>query len=146
MKKLFCLAVLGMMMVQAAFAQPQNERRDEKIKAYRAAVFTQVLNLTSEEAEAFWPIYNDFLDKKDDMNIKPGKDLDSMTDAELEEQLKRHFENRQREIDLEKEMVQKLRKVLPIRKLAKLPRAEREFRESVVKKAKEARENRRGKN
>jgi hypothetical protein len=63
-----------------------------------------------------------------------------MSDAEVEEQLKRHFELKQREIDLEREAYQKLRKVLPLRKIAKIPMAEREFRESLVKKLQEVRE------
>ncbi len=66
-----------------------------------------------------------------------------MSDAEVEEQIKLHFEQQQRELDLEKEVFQKLRKVLPLRKIAKLPQAEREFRESLLKKLQEAREQRR---
>jgi hypothetical protein len=65
-----------------------------------------------------------------------------MSDAEVEEQIKRHFDLKQRELELEKEAYQKLRKVLPLRKVAKLPAAEREFRESLIKKLQEARERR----
>jgi hypothetical protein len=67
-----------------------------------------------------------------------------MTDAEVEEQIKRHFEKKQRELDLEKELYQKLRKVLPVRKIVKLPAAEREFREALVKRLQENRDKKRG--
>lgn len=123
-------------------AQPDPEKREARLAAFRAEVFTRVLNLTPEEAQAFWPVYNEFSDKREQaqQELRPAKQLDQMSDAEVEDQIKRHFEMKQREIDLEKEAYQKLRKVLPIRKIAKLPMAEREFRESLVKKLQEARE------
>ncbi len=125
-----------------AQAQVDPEKRDARLAAYRAEVFTRVLNLTPEEAQGFWPVYNEFSDKREQaqQELRPSKQLDQMSDAEVEEQIKRHFEMKQRDIDLEREAYQKLRKVLPIRKIAKLPMAEREFRESLVKKLQEFRE------
>lgn len=126
-------------------AQPNAERRSERVQALRIAIFTEVLQLTPEEAQGFWPIYNEYLDKREALvqQYRPAKQLDAMSDAEVEEQIKLHFEQQQRELDLEKEVFQKLRKVLPLRKIAKLPQAEREFRESLLKKLQEAREQRR---
>ena len=125
-----------------AQAQVDPEKREARLAAFRAEVFTRVLNLTPEEAQNFWPVYNEFSDKREQaqQELKPAKQLDQMSDAEVEEQIKRHFEMKQRDIDLEREAYQKLRKVLPLRKIAKLPMAEREFRESLVKKLQEARE------
>jgi len=125
-----------------AQAQVDPEKREARLAAFRAEVFTRVLNLTPEEAQGFWPVYNEFTDKREQsqQELRPGKQLDQMSDAEVEEQLKRHFELKQREIDLEREAYQKLRKVLPLRKIAKIPMAEREFRESLVKKLQEVRE------
>jgi demethoxyubiquinone hydroxylase (CLK1/Coq7/Cat5 family) len=60
-----------------------------------------------------------------------------MNDAEVEEQIKKHFERQTKELDLERELYQKLRNILPARKIAKLPMAERLFRESLVRKVKE---------
>lgn len=123
-------------------AQVDPEKREARLAAFRAEVFTRVLNLTPEEAQNFWPVYNEFTDKREQaqQELKPAKQLDQMSDAEVEEQIKRHFEMKQRDIDLEREAYQKLRKVLPIRKIAKLPMAEREFRESLIKRLQEARE------
>jgi len=128
--------------VLATMAQAQPENREARLAAFRAEVFTRVLQLTPEEAQNFWPIYNELADKREQtqQELRPGKQLDQMSDAEVEDQIKRHFEMKQREIDLEREAYQKLRKALPIRKIAKLPMAEREFRESLVKKLQEARE------
>lgn len=117
------------------------DKRDERLKAYRVAIFTEVLRLTSDEAQGFWPVYNEYQEKRDKLqdDLRPKKQLDAMSDNEVEDQVKRHFELRQRELDLEKDLYQNLRKVLPLRKIAKLPAAEREFRERLLIKLQEAR-------
>lgn len=145
MKHLILLAVFTLGASAALLAQPNAERRNERVQALRIAIFTEVLQLTPEEAQGFWPVYNEYLDKREALvqQYRPAKQLDAMSDAEVEEQIKRHFEQQQRELDLEKEVFQKLRKVLPLRKIAKIPQAEREFREALLKRLQEAREQRR---
>jgi hypothetical protein len=144
MKHILLTALLIGAFGATAQAQDPAGEREDRIAAYRVAVFTRVLKLTGAEAEGFWPVYNEHQAKKEELQKKqkPSKQIDAMTDAEVEEYLKQFFENRQRELDLEKETAQKLRKVLPIRKIAKLPVAEREFREELVQRLKEARERR----
>ncbi len=128
----------------AAQAQPTPERRDERLKAFRVAVFTEVLRLTPEEAQGFWPIYNEYVENRERMleSLRPQKQLEAMNDTEVEETIKRHFEIRQRELDMEKELFQKLRRVLPPRKIARMPIAERAFRERLVERLQETRERR----
>lgn len=140
---LFLLCCLGLH--TAVLAQPGNpEARGERIQSYRIAVFTEVLRLTPEEAQGFWPVYNGYMDKREALQdqYKPAKQLDAMSDAEVEDQIKRHFEKQQKDLDLEKTLYQDLRKVLPLRKIARLPNAERQFRESLLKKMQEAKERR----
>lgn len=48
----------------AAFAQSDNGKR-ERIESFRVAYFTRQLNLTPEESQRFWPVYNAYrADKK----------------------------------------------------------------------------------
>lgn len=144
MRHFLCTVLMVSVFGTLAQAQVDPEKREARLAAFRAEVFTRVLNLTPEEAQNFWPIYNEYTDRREQaqQDLRPGKQLDQMSDAEVEDQIKRHFEMKQRELDLEREAYQKLRKVLPLRKIAKLPLAEREFRESLVKKLQEARERR----
>lgn len=144
MKQLFSSILTCCIFCAAASAQPDPDKQGERIAAYRVAVFTEVLNLTAEEAQGFWPLFNDFQSKREQLQkqLKPSKQLESMNDAEVEEYLKKYFELKQQEVDLEKDLAQKLRKVLPVRKIAKLPVAEREFRERLVAKLKEIKERR----
>lgn len=142
MKHFLITALIVSGLATVAQAQVDPEKREARLAAFRAEVFTRVLNLSPEEAQNFWPIYNEYTDKREQaqQELRSPKQLDQMSDAEVEEQIKRHFEMKQRELELEREAYQKLRKVLPLRKIAKLPAAEREFRESLVKKLQEARE------
>ncbi len=144
MKYLMLIGLLLCVGASTVSAQPKQEARAEKIKAYRVAVFTEILNLSSEEAQGFWPIYNEYLDKRETLQkeLKMTRQIDGMNDNEVEDYIKKYFELRNKELDLEKDLTQKLRKVLPLRKIAKIPVAEREFREALVQKLQEAREKR----
>jgi len=144
MKKLMLIAILVNVCTSMALAQIDPDKRDERLAAYRAEVYSRVLRLTGEEAQGFWPVYNDFLDRREQIQneFNTTKQEDQMSDAEVEDLIRRHFEKKQRDLDLEKDLYQKLRKVLPARKIAKIPLAERDFRESLVKKLQENRRKR----
>jgi hypothetical protein len=145
MRKLFLTTFLLGLVPVFMLAQG-GEKLRERIRAQRVAIYTDVLKLTPEEAEGFWPIYNQFSDAKEGIN-KEQKAIrrDNLTDAEAEAQVKKHIELRQRELDLEKDLIQKLRKVISMQKIVKLPEAERQFRQTVLEKVKEkAKERRQG--
>jgi hypothetical protein len=61
---LIVLAVFPLVQVQA-----QNPNL-EKLNAYKIAFFTRRLNLTTQEAEKFWPVYNDFQNKRNAIQIE----------------------------------------------------------------------------
>ncbi len=142
MKCIFFLALLLSASQALAQGPPEGNRPADRIRTYRVAVYTEVLQLTPDEAESFWPLFNEYTANREKLQqqMKPDRPLDGLSDAEVEEYVRRHFEVRQREIDLEKDLATRLRKVLPIRKIAKLPTAEREFREGLVKKLQAMRE------
>ena len=142
MKRILFLALILSTCQTLAQAQPAGNKPAERIRAYRVAVYTEVLQLSPEEAQAFWPIFNEYSANREKLQqqMRPERQFDGMSDAEVEEYVRKYFEVRQREMDLEKDLTTRLRKVLPIRKIAQLPAAEREFREGLVKKLQEFRE------
>ncbi|MEO6759726.1 MAG: hypothetical protein ABIO24_09760 [Saprospiraceae bacterium] len=145
MKRLFFIAMLLPALSALAQAQQDGNRpAAERIRAYRVAVYTDVLQLSAEEAQNFWPIFNDYTEKREKLQqqMRPDRQLDLLSDSEIEEYVRKYFDNRQQEVDLEKDLSTRLRKVLSVRKIAKLPVAEREFREGLVKKLQEFREKR----
>jgi hypothetical protein len=64
MKQVFTLMVLLFMKVVIATAQEQlpqpDPKAEEKIEAMEVGYISQKLNLTTEEAQKFWPIYNEY--------------------------------------------------------------------------------------
>ncbi|WP_420574029.1 sensor of ECF-type sigma factor [Kordia sp.] len=118
----------------------QKRESKEKIKKLKIAYFTEHLNLTAEEAQQFWPIYNAFDDKNHDLRVKgfskikrEVKNMDSMSEAEASEILVR-LEGLEKEMyENKREFMRKLRKVLSSKKIIRLKKAERDFNKKLMK-------------
>lgn len=135
MKQLSLILALSLLLVGQLSAQRNgndDRTRREKIEAVKVAFITQELALTPEESQGFWPIYNELRDKikairKGDTKLEKA-DLSSMSDAELEKAFLEDLTNDEQEIALKKEYFQKLKKVIPVRKIVQLRKIEVEFR------------------
>ncbi|MBL4625634.1 MAG: hypothetical protein JKY42_10920, partial [Flavobacteriales bacterium] len=90
---------------------PPNKEAYEKMRAHKIAYITEKLNLTPDEAQVFWPVYNELETKLHDLRgaNRPDrkKDPESMTDTEVEKMINKRFEFRQKELDLEKQYHEK---------------------------------------
>ncbi|MEP4946352.1 MAG: hypothetical protein ABJU26_02325, partial [Flavobacteriaceae bacterium] len=49
----------------------------ERIKTLKVAYITEKISLTSEEAQSFWPVYNDYEEKKHALRKKERDELKS---------------------------------------------------------------------
>ena len=138
MKKLFFL-ILSTTLCISAFAQNKN-----KLEAQRVAFITQRLNLTPEEAQQFWPIFNQYTEKLQQIRAasKPEKMVEDMNDADAEKVILGEFDKDAKELDLKKEYYQKLKKTISVKKIARLYKAERDFRSLLLEKIQQNRENR----
>jgi Spy/CpxP family protein refolding chaperone len=123
---------------------PPEPPKKEKVEAMRIAFITQKLDLTSEEAQKFWPVYNEFqkkrvaLHKKRREEIKNIKEnLDSLSDKQIEAFVDGEMAFKQKNLDLEKEYHAKFKSILPIKKVAKLYRAEEQFTRHLLERLSE---------
>jgi hypothetical protein len=66
-REIFALLILAGFTFSGAVAQNQGR---EKLDAYRIAFFTKRLNLTPQEAEKFWPVYNEFQNKRNSIQME----------------------------------------------------------------------------
>jgi len=57
MNKIFITVCIALFLSTGLMAQ---ERGKERIKAYKTAYITEQLDLSSAEAEVFWPVYNKY--------------------------------------------------------------------------------------
>ena len=123
----FCFGTISL------FAQP-GDRANAKIEAQKVAYITNRLDLTTDEASKFWPIYNQFQKDKRAINkkYKNKQRLENMSDSDLEEHMLSTFKKDQDLLDLKKGYFEKLKTVFQIRKIAMLQRAEREFKTTIL--------------
>lgn len=116
---------------------PPDAKTRQRIEAARAAVITDQLNLTPEQAQEFWPIYNEYSQKREILRrefFEERKKIDpSRPDPEKEEKVFNFgLEIRQRELDLEKEYSTRMMSVISGQQMMKLRTAERNFHQMVM--------------
>ena len=142
--KKLTLLTLTLLATSVVFGQPNKGKRPskEKVKAMKVGYITQKLDLTSKEAQSFWPIYNEFDGKMENIHKsirkmhKQGTSIDEMTDTEVEKMVNAHTELRQKELNIHKEYHAKFKAVLPIKKVAKLYKADKDFKRDLLRKIK----------
>ncbi len=142
MKKVILWSFFMLGLAFIAIAQRPNERKKDRMENYQIAFITERLNLTTDEAQKFWPIYNQYRQevKKLRQDAKDQKMVDDMSEAEAEQFIKATFDKDSRELDLRKEFSQKLRGVLSAKKIARLQGLEKEFKKELLERAKERRQ------
>lgn len=136
---LLSLLTAGLPATEAA-AQGGGGRRPERLSQLenaRVAYITQKVSLTPEQAQKFWPLYNEFTAKRRDLNQRLRQLRPSQTDALSEQQLRDNFNQsfklREQDIDLEKDYFEKFQRVISVRQVAALFLAERQFTREVIK-------------
>jgi Spy/CpxP family protein refolding chaperone len=122
----------------------QSERMKEKIEQIRTmkvAFLTTELNLTSSEAEKFWPVYNAFEDKQFELRhqkmgafIKKIKDgsVNQMSEKEANTFLNQMESNDEEIFTLRKKLTASLRNILPASKILKLKKSEEDFNRKLL--------------
>ncbi|MDX1940497.1 MAG: hypothetical protein SFU99_08095 [Saprospiraceae bacterium] len=140
---LLCFAVGASYAQDEDLPEPQGELA-RRVEAMKKAFITDRIGLTPKESQDFWPIYNQYEEeqKKIRQKYKFSGNFATMTDADAEKMVEGNLEMEQELLNLKRDYIQRMRKVIPIRKVAMLGRAEREFREELVKRLKDLQMNR----
>ena len=144
MKKIFILTYLFFSC--SLIVNAQHEKGKEKIRAIKIAYLTEKLNLTSTEAEKFWPVYNEYHKKRRALfkfekheikkRIKEGYNTDSITNEEAEKILVTIIKNREEHHKDRTNYQEKLQSILPAKKILILEITEREFNKKLMRKLK----------
>lgn len=111
--------------------------RLSQLENAKIAYLTDKISLTQDQAQRFWPLYNEFADKRRDvarrMRQLRTENPDGLSDQQIKDNLTQALALRQTEVNLEKEYFDKFQKVLTIRQVGKLYLAERDFTKEVLK-------------
>ena len=120
------------------------KNKKEKIDAFKIAFFTERIQFTPQEAQAFWPVYNDFRTKQETMmhnfRKKYDKSLDNpdaLTDQQANEVLDATMKDMEAMGQMTNAFYQKVKTILPPQKVIKLFEAEKDFKRALLKKMNE---------
>jgi Spy/CpxP family protein refolding chaperone len=136
------IAITMLFCISASFAQgDRHKEKMEQVKSLKVAFITNELNLTSDEATKFWPLYNAFEDKQRELrkqkigryvDRRDNAELDKMTDKEAAALLSQMEDNEEELYQLRKKFVTSLKGVLPAVKIIKLKKAEDDFNRKLL--------------
>ena len=134
MKKL--LLTIGLLLIASlVYGQGDDDAR-EKIKATRIAMITEKLGLSPEQAQQFWPVYNEFTDRREELvmeyrQAERAAKARGNTEEDQRKLLDLRHNLKQRELNLEKDYSERLLNVIDTRQLSQLRGAEEDFRQMV---------------
>lgn len=142
---ILCLPFL----IFAQSKEAQKQKKKEQMEAMKVAYITKELNLTSQEAQSFWPVYNQYnavLDelKAEGRELKKNhkKDIESlskMSEKELDQIINKQFDLDEKKIIIQKEYHNEFKKVLPAYKVYLLYKSKNGFKKAMLKRVKENR-------
>ncbi|WP_130736822.1 sensor of ECF-type sigma factor [Flavobacterium sp. J27] len=136
------LTLLLILIVSVSFAQGGMKEKKEKIKALKVAYITEKLDLTTEEAQKFWPVYNAFDDKQFEIKHNKMKAIvnqfenggfESLSDKEALDLITKMEDYEDEMHALKKKYLKDLLKVLPPKKVIRLKKAEDEFNRKLLR-------------
>lgn len=123
--------------------KPKQEKSEEKLKEEKVAFFNQKLDLTTQESEDFWPVYNEYWKRKnqiyDDKRTAMkycSKNIDRMTNEEIIKYADMYINFQKQESELLIEFNEKFKKVLPPKKVFVLYKTDYEFKTYLLQQIK----------
>ncbi|MFN8299720.1 MAG: hypothetical protein U0T75_11485 [Chitinophagales bacterium] len=132
---------LMLLCVTGAMAQPPqgggNQNKGEKVEALLIAWLTQRLNLTPEEAQKFWPVFNSY--RAELKTLRQTMKLEEGAEPSADQML----EFDQKKLDLKKKYKTQFEAAIGKAKVDILYRAEEEFKQKL-KEMREQRQQNRG--
>ncbi len=148
MKKLLTILLLSLSILASA---QDMEKRVERIKALRVAFISDKLDLTTEEAQKFWPVFNQYDEKHSGLqrqkrqlmfklrreNTSSLSDKETLKLMEQDEQLETEIQNNRRQL------AKDLQGIIPNQKILMLRQLEIEFKNKLLEQIKNRGERRR---
>lgn len=147
MKIIKYIAVLALTFSIAFSSKAQEKKSDkeQEIQAQKIAFFTDKIGLTPEEAQVFWPIYNDYWAKKNQIYANRKDKMtyfanhsEEMNNDEMVKYADRYIRFEMELAELLDEYHVKFKKILPIEKVMKIYLADYEFKTYLLKKIRES--------
>ena len=146
MKKIIYIVTASVLILTSAISAFAEERFQdnwkEKIMSEKIAFLTMEMGITPEEAQVFWPVYNQVDKQRDEAIRNVFRSYKAVEDAvaagkgekELNKLLDEYLAALKAQGEVEQKAYKDYAKVLPMEKLAKLYVAEEKFRRQHIRK------------
>ena len=129
------------------FSQNISDEKRKKIEIQKIAFITKSLDLSSEEAQVFWPVYNNFSDEmksiketiRENMSSMR-KDRSSLTEKQVGEIMEQKFKMEQMVLDIKVKFNKEFQKVISNKQIAALYHAEKEFKKELLNRIKKGKD------
>lgn len=144
------LLLLGIFLLSSVISYGQGGDALRKLNAAKIGLITERLGLSPNQAEKFWPIYQEYASKKkaiqaDFTQIKKSYNRSTATEEDTRKVLNQGQEIKQKKLNLEKEYSSKMLNVIDSKQLLSLNQAEGEFREMLLRRLEQRQNQQRGK-
>ena len=146
MKKIIYIVTASVLILTSAISAFAEERFQdnwkEKIMSEKIAFLTMEMGITPEEAQVFWPVYNQVDKERDEAIRSVFRSYKAVEDAvaagkgekELNKLLDEYLAALKAQGEVEQKAYKEYAKVLPVEKLAELYVAEEKFRRQHIRK------------
>lgn len=141
MNKIYILIIVPLLFLyQLSFGQNRDAR--QKIESARIALITERLGLTPEQAEKFWPIYNEYNNHRRELvqelqKARRNVDMKNLSEEQGQALMKLGMDIRERQLMLEKNYAQRLNQVITTQQMLSLRKAEEDFRRMIIQRLEE---------
>ena len=122
-----------------SFPMLMNAQDDDKIKKLKISFFTDQLDLSTEEAQKFWPVYNHHNDKYDSLKetkwrgiVRRLKKVDELSEEEASILLIEYREYKELRYEDREDFIADLKDVISDKKIMKLKHAEYELDKKLL--------------
>jgi hypothetical protein len=138
------VSILCTLLTSLALAQtPEGMNR---IESARIALITERLELTPEQAEKFWPLYREYMERREDLRkelLSAKSEIrkdEEMTDEESKKLVDKALKLKERKVALDRDYSDKFNRVITARQLIALRNAEDDFRQMLLERLEKRRD------
>ncbi|KPQ10676.1 MAG: hypothetical protein HLUCCX10_15605 [Algoriphagus marincola HL-49] len=143
MKKFGIFLILNFLIILSVQAQRRGIDR-ERLEAARIAFITTRLDLSPEQAQNFWPIFNEFNEQREEKlkeiaDLNPSTSTNLMSKEDALSRIQKRFELQRKLIEDEEAFVQKAATVISYQQILQLNSINREFARSIYQRQRQNR-------
>jgi hypothetical protein len=133
--KIFTTILFCLLFAQITLAQDEDALR--KVESARIALITERLELTPEQAEKFWPLYREYVSKRQElrrqyMEARQSVNGETLSEEESKRLLDKGLELKERQLSLDRLYSERLNNVITTRQILQLRKAEEDFRQILL--------------